>query len=85
MNNDELQKTVLQLQRDLQALTDAFYQNNFTSNQDFPKYCNFLFRLKIPHYASLPATCQQGELAETGGKLYIASAANTWTVAGTQS
>lgn len=71
--------------KDLKALQDEFYRNNFSARQDFPKYSNFATRLKVPHFSALPSTCEAGEIGEFGGKLYICSAANTWTIAGTQS
>ena len=74
-----------QLKKDLQALTDEVYRNNFSASQDFNKYSRFNTRLKVPHYASAPATCDVGEVIEVGGKLRICSAANTWTIVGTQS
>ena len=74
-----------QLKRELQDLTDEVYRNNFTSHQDFNKYCNFTNRLKVPKVTSLPAKAEIGELVVYSGKLYVASALNTWTIAGTQS
>lgn len=84
MNNLELQKKIDQLEKDLKALNDEYYMNNFSASQDFNKYSRFNTRLKVPHYDSLPAVCEVGELAESGGKLKICSAANTWTTVGTQ-
>lgn len=78
---DEINK----LKRDLEALTSSFYQNNFLTSQDFNKYSRFNTRLKVPHYDSLPSVCEQSEVIEFSGKLYICSAANTWTIVGTQS
>jgi hypothetical protein len=78
--NPELQ----QLQKELAALKEEFYRNNFSSSQDFNKYSRFNTRLKVPHYATLPSVCEVGEIAEQGGELNICSAANTWTVCGTQ-
>lgn len=68
-----------QLTKDLQNLTDEVYRNNFTSHQDFNKYCNFTSRLKIPVVTALPANAEIGELVSYAGKLYHASALNTWT------
>jgi len=79
------QEQINQLRTDLQALTAEFYSNNFTASQDFNKYSRFNTRLKVPHYDTLPTTCEVGELAESSGKLRICSAANTWTIVGTQS
>lgn len=80
-----LDERVLKLEKELATLREAFYTNNFSSSQDFPKYSRFNTRLKIPHYATLPSTCEVGEIAEQGGELNICSSANTWTVVGTQS
>lgn len=81
MNPDiqKLQDQITKLEQDLKALNDEVYRNNFSARQDFNKASNFTTRLKIPHYDSLPATCEIGELAETGGVLKICSSANTWT------
>jgi hypothetical protein len=84
MDND-LQSQINKLQKDLNDLNDEIYLNNFTGHQDFNKYINFTSRLKVPHYTALPATCDVGEIIEYNGKLYIASALNTWTIVGTQS
>lgn len=84
MNNQELQDTVEQLRRDLEALNQEYYANNYSSSQDFNKYSRFNTRIKIPHVTSLPSVCEVGELTEYSGKAYICSSANTWTVIGTQ-
>ncbi len=84
MNNQELQKQVNSLQSQLNDLTAAFYKNNFSERQDFNKSSNFTTKLKTPHYDTLPTTCEVGDIAESSGKLNICSAANTWTVVGTQ-
>jgi hypothetical protein len=39
---------------------------------------------QIADSASNPATCEVGQLNSSGGKLYICSAANTWTLVGSQ-
>lgn len=83
--NDKLTARVEKLEKDLRDLIDEVYLNNFTSSQDFNKYVRFNGRLKVPSYSSLPATCEVGELCESAGKLRICSAANTWTIVGTQS
>ena len=85
MNNEELQKRIEQLTKDLSALNEEFYRNNFSARQDFFKYSDFRTMLKVPSYSSLPATCQVGELVESAGKLRICSATNTWTIVGNQS
>jgi hypothetical protein len=74
-----------QLRKDLDALSQEVYSNNFSAHQDFNKSSFFTTRLKVPHYDILPTTCETGEIVEKGGKLYVASALNTWTVVGTQS
>jgi hypothetical protein len=85
MNNEQLLEKIIQLRKDLDALNQEFYKNNFSAQQDFNKKSNFTTRLKIPHYAVAPSTAEVGELIEVGGKLYICSVANTFVVAGTQS
>lgn len=82
---DDHESTIAKLQDALTGLHTEFYKNNFSSSQDFQKYSRFNTRLKIPHYDVLPSTSHVGELAESGGKLYVCSAVNTWSVAGTQS
>lgn len=83
MPND-LQKQVDDLKLQLKELSDVYYLNNFTASQDFNKFSRFNNRLKVPSYASAPATCEVGEIIEVSGKLRICSAANTWTIVGTQ-
>lgn len=79
-----LQNQIQQLRKDLEALTAEYYKNNFSARQDFNKYCNFTTRLKVPSYATLPATGEIGEIVERLGVLYVCSATNTWTKVGTQ-
>jgi hypothetical protein len=75
------------LERDLRALNEEVYRTNFSSTQDFPKYSRFNTRLKVPTVTAVAATCEIGELCvvSSTGKLYVCSATNTWTIAGTQS
>lgn len=61
------------------ALEQEYFTGNFTAHQDFQKTVFFNSRLKIPVVTALPATCEIGELVSYGGKLYHASALNTWT------
>lgn len=75
---------IRRLESELKAMKDEFYLNNFSASQDFNKYSRFNTRLKVPSYSTLPSTCEVGEIAESAGKLRICSAANTWTVVGTQ-
>lgn len=86
MNPQQLQDQVTRLQSDLDALTQEVYRNNFSASQDFQKYSRFNTRLKVPTLAATPSTCEIGELCVVSGtgKLYVCSAANTWTVVGTQ-
>ncbi len=84
MEND-LQSQINKLSADLKALNDEVYRNNFSAHQDFNKKSNFTTSLVVPKYQSLPETCEQNEVVGVGGKLYICSSQNTWTVVGTQS
>lgn len=83
--NIEFDKVFQRLWADFKALSEEFYRNNFSARQDFVKYSNFTTRLKVPHYSATPSTGEVGEIIEVGGKLYVCSAANTWTIVGTQS
>lgn len=76
-----------QLRRELDALKEAFYTNNFSSLQDFQKFSRFNTRLKVPTYASAPTICEIGEVYVNSGtgKAYVCSSANTWSLIGTQS
>lgn len=40
--------------------------------------------INFPNFESPPATCTVGDLTVAGAKLYICTAANTWTIVGTQ-
>jgi len=82
--NPDIQKQIEELRYALNTLKGDYYKNNFTSSQDFNKYSRFNARIKVPSYASLPTTCEVGEICESGGKLKICSVANTWTTVGTQ-
>lgn len=82
--NEEEKRQFEQMKKDLENLKANYFANNFPSSQDFFKYVRFNSRLKVPHYDTLPATCEVGEIAETGGELNICSAADTWTVCGVQ-
>lgn len=80
MPNDT-QKQIDDLKKQIQNLQEEYYRNNFTGSQDFNKYSRFNTRIKFPTLASSPTTCEIGEAyVNTGnGKLYVCSAANTWT------
>jgi hypothetical protein len=84
MPND-LQAQIDKLKRDLDALVSEVYANNFSSSQDFNKFSRFNTRIQVPTLATTPATCEVGELCVVAGKLRVCSAANTWTIVGTQS
>ena len=79
-----LQEQVDQLRRDLFDLNAEVYANNFTASQDFNKYSTFTSRLRVPNLAATPTTCEVGEVCCVSGKLRVCSAANTWTIVGTQ-
>lgn len=83
--NEDQQNKIDQMSKDIKALNDEIYKNNFSSVQDFSKYSRFNTKLKVPHYDTLPATCEVGEIAESGGKLRVCSALNTWSIVGSQS
>lgn len=85
MPPQDVQTQLDKLRKDLDALTEEVYKNNFSSRQDFNKASTFTTRLKVPHYASIPATGEVGEIIEVDGKLYVCSTPNTYVVAGTQS
>jgi hypothetical protein len=73
------QNQLATLIKDMEALKADYYRNNFSAYQDFSKYSNFTFRLKVPVVTALSTTCEIGEVVSYGGKLYHASALNTWT------
>lgn len=83
MPNDT-QNKIERLQADLDALRSEFYRNNFNSSQDFNKYVSFNGKLKVPVLTATPTTCDIGEVCCVSGKLRVCSAANTWTIVGTQ-
>lgn len=74
------------LKQQLESLQAEFYKNNFSGSQDFNKKVRMNTALRVPVYATAPATCEKGELYVNSGtgKLYVASAANTWSLVGTQ-
>lgn len=82
---NDLQEQVAKLKSSIDDLTSNFYKNNFSAHQDFTKYSNFTTTLKVPSYSTLPTAQAVGELVESGGKLYISTAVDTWTIVGTQS
>ena len=84
--NPDIQQQINELNKSLEALNSEYYSNNFTASQDFNKYSRFNTRMKVPTLAATPSTCEIGELCvvSSTGKLYVCSAANTWTIVGTQ-
>lgn len=81
----DLQEQIDRLRAQIEDLTKAYYQNNFSSHQDFNKASSFNYRLKVPHYTAVPTVTDVGEIIEVDGVLYISTAVDTWTVVGTQS
>ncbi len=79
-----MQQQMDKLRQDLNDLISEVYTNNFSSSQDFNKFSRFNTQLKVPNLASLPTTCEVGEVCCVSGKLRVCSAANTWTIVGTQ-
>jgi hypothetical protein len=75
----DLEKEIDALNKSLSDLTQEYYRNNFTSNQDFNKFSRFNSRLRVPRVSALSATCEVGEVCSFGTKLYHCSASNTWT------
>jgi len=84
MDMTEMQMNIDQLKKDLDALNNEYYKNNFSAQQDFNKKSNFTTRLKVPSYVVAPTTAEVGEIIEVGGKLYICSTANTFSLVGAQ-
>lgn len=86
MTPEQLER-MQKLEADLKALNEEVYLNNFTASQDFNKYSRFNTRVKLPTLSATPSTCEIGELCVVSGtgKVYVCSAANTWTIVGTQS
>jgi len=81
-NNTQLQM----LRQEVESLKAELYRGNFTGSQDFTKKVRMNTAFRLPVYASAPSKCELGEVyVNTNGKLYVCSAANTWSLAGTQS
>jgi len=84
MDMIQMQMQIDQLRKDLEALNNEFYKNNFSAVQEFNKQSSFTTRLKVPSYVVAPTTAEVGEIIEVGGKLYICSTANTFSLVGAQ-
>ncbi len=82
----DFQKQLDQLRRDFDSLNSEYYLNNFSSSKDENKYVRFNTRVKVPTVTAVATVCEIGELCvvSSTGKLYVCSAANTWTIVGTQ-
>ena len=80
----QVQDQIDKIKRDFEALAATFNLNNFPGSQDFNKNCRFNTTLKVPHYDSAPSTNEIGQIIEVGGKLYISTAVDTWTLVGSQ-
>ena len=75
------QEQIKMLTQRLDSLESEYHRNNFEGSQDFNKYVRFNTRLQFPVKATAPSVCEQGEVYVNSGdgKLYVCSAANTWT------
>ena len=81
----ETQAQIDALKKEMEALKSAFYRNNFYGSQDFNKTSRFNTLLRVPHYSSAPSINEVGFIIEVGGKLYISTAVDTFTLVGSQS
>ena len=81
----DTEQEILKLKRELESLTKVVFANNFASSQDFNKTSRFNTMMKVPHYTSAPSVDDNGYLIEIGGKLYISTGVDTFTIVGTQS
>lgn len=86
MPNDS-KTQIEELNRRLESLTAEFYRGNFSSSQDVSKSTRYTTSLQVPTFTTAPTVCVIGQVYVNSGtgKLYVCSAANTWTVVGTQS
>lgn len=82
----ELEEKMQKLQSQVDALSGAFYKNNFSSSQSFNKACVFSERLRVPVFSGAPSVAEVGDLIAVGGVLYICTDESpvTFTVVGTQ-
>lgn len=81
----EQKQEMEKLRKDLNDLINEVYRNNFSQFQEFNKKSSFTGGLKVPHYDIVPTTGEVGEIIESGGKLYICSSNNIFSIVGTQS
>jgi len=82
----QLRIEIDKLKQDLQGLNNEIFKGNFSARQDFSKFCDFRYRMKVPSYATVPTTVSEvGELIEVLGILYICTATTpTYTKVGLQ-
>lgn len=85
MPNEQTQLQMLR--QEIESLKAELYRGNFTGSQDFTKKVRMQTALRLPVYGTAPAKCEQGEVYVNSGtgKAYVCSAANTWSLIGTQS
>ena len=83
--DEETQKQINALRKQIEQISTEVFKNNFSTHQDFNKASSFNTKLKVPSYSSVPDVCEVGEIIENSGKLLICSTANTWVIVGTQS
>lgn len=69
------------LRQEIESLKAELYKGNFSGSQDLNKKVRMNTALRLPVYGTAPAKCEQGEVYVNSGngKLYVCSAANTWT------
>lgn len=79
-----MQEELDQLKRQVADLTQQVIKDNFSKLDIFIKDVAFEKKIKVFNKTANLAVCETGELSVVAGKLYICSAANTWTVVGTQ-
>lgn len=81
-NNTQMQM----LKQEVEALKAELYKGNFSGSQDNGKFVRFTNKIRMPVYANAPSKCEQGEIYVNSGtgKVYVCSAANTWSLIGTQ-
>lgn len=80
----DIEARLKKIEQDIFDLNVEVYTNNFSASQDFNKFSSFNTRLRVPNLATLPTTCEVGEVCCVAGKLRVCSATNTWTIVGTQ-
>lgn len=79
-----MQEEIQKLQQQINELNERIDTDNFSKLKVEMKDVYFEKKVRLFNKSANLAVCQTGELSVVGGKLYICSAANTWTVVGTQ-